>query len=57
MRNFGEYEYLELYSMRSRKRKGSAEIQLKESLPGNKTYLNVSLIGKSSLLHNDLFGH
>lgn len=43
--------------MRSRKRKGSAQLQLKESLPGNKTYLNVSLIGKSSLLHNDLFGH
>ncbi len=57
MRNFAEYESSDLFSMRSKKRKGSAEIQLKDSLPGNKTYLNVSLVGKSSLLHNDIFGH
>lgn len=56
LRNFGE-ESSDLFSMRSKKRKGSAEIQLKESLPGNRTYLNVSLVGKSSLLHNDIFGH
>ena len=42
--------------MRSRKRKGSVEFQLKESLPGNKTFLNMSLVGKSSLYH-DMFGH
>ena len=42
--------------MRSKKRKRSAELQLKESVPGNRTYLNVSLVGKSSLVHNDLFG-
>ena len=56
MRNFGEHESSDLFSMRSKKRKRSAELQLKDSLPGNKTYLNVSLVGKSSLVHNDLFG-
>lgn len=56
MRNFAECESSDLFSMRSKKRKRSVEIQLKDSLPGNKTYLNVSLVGKSSLIHNDLFG-
>lgn len=39
----------DLFSLRDRNRSNSVSLELRDSLPGNNTFLNHSLVGKSSV--------